>query len=145
MHDQSLPKHYPGPFDEALDALLKALQTEPLRTVSPRQFFLRVEGWGYDALRKMLTGENRLQPDALVAMAEASDGLIEPEYWQEYRIFQIGEDFREFPNLEEAYYGKIRRDAEALRMEQQEANTNRTVHNPLSKKPRGRSRCRPEQ
>lgn len=84
MRDERLPRYSHLPFPEALGNLLRALQTDPVRPVTMRQLFGRVEGYGYDALRKMTRGELRLQPGAMEAIARAA-GIIAPDYFLEYR------------------------------------------------------------
>lgn len=106
MDPETLPRHSPKAFPDALDDLLRALQTQPLRPVTLRQFFSRVEGYGYDALRKMTRGELNLQPAAMEAIAEAA-GIIEPDYFLEYRIYRVREAMMNHPDLADDCYSLL--------------------------------------
>lgn len=92
------------------------MQAEPLRPVTMRQLFLRVEGWGYDALRKMVNGQATLQPDAIKAIARAS-GIVKPEYFAEYRQRQLEHVCRRHPEIEQKLYNEIMALAEMLEVE----------------------------
>lgn len=70
-------------FARALGDILRERQNDPLGRVSLFPFLETVEGWGYNALRKMVNGERTLQPEAIEAMAAALD--IDPRYFREYR------------------------------------------------------------
>lgn len=100
-------------------------------------------GWSVKHLARMINGGRTLQPKAIELMAELLE--IEPNYFREYRLFQLGEDFKEFPELEEQYYRQIKADAMRLRMEKQEAKTAHPMKNPLAKKPSRKSRRQAEQ
>ena len=132
MRQASLPEHSQDEFPRALDALLRALPSDPLRPVTMRHFFNQVPGWTYDALRKMTRGQLKLSKEAMEAMADTA-GIIGPTYFREYRLIQIGECFSEHPELDEMYYGQIMRDAEALRAKKQ-SQAHCPVDDPLPKK-----------
>ena len=95
-------KHTSAPFAQALGELLRARQGDPLGMISLRAFFSQIEGYSYDALRKMVRGQLTLQPEAIEAMASALG--VAPEYFLEYRAWQLQEGLRRHPEVADEVY-----------------------------------------
>jgi hypothetical protein len=93
------------PFAEALGDLLRVQQKDPLGMISLRAFFAHIPGYSYDALRKMVRGQLALQPQAIEAMAHELG--IEPEYFLEYRAWQLQEGLDRYPEVADEVYEKL--------------------------------------
>lgn len=100
------------PFAEALGELLRAAQGDPLGSINLRTFFAQIPDYSYDALRKMVRGRIALQPLAIEAMAKALG--VHPEYFLEYRAWQLREALRLRPELADEVYEKLMRSYTAL-------------------------------
>ena len=96
------PPRTAQPFPEALGELLRAQQGDPMGLISLRAFFSQIDGYGYDALRKMVRGELTLQPAAVEAMAGALG--VPPDHFLEYRAWQLQEGLRRHPELSDKVY-----------------------------------------
>jgi hypothetical protein len=90
------------PFAEAMGDLLRTQQADPIGIISLRALFSQIEGYSYDALRKMVRGELTLQPAAIEAMAAVLG--VPPEYFLEYRAWQLQEGLRRHPELADKVY-----------------------------------------
>ena len=97
--------HTNQPFPEALGDLLRAQQADPIGIISLRALFVQIEGYSYDALRKMVRGELTLQPAAIEAMAAVLG--VPPEYFLEYRAWQLQEGLRRHPELSDKVYDML--------------------------------------
>jgi hypothetical protein len=64
--------------------------------------FLAKLPWEYNTLRKQIVGERRLQPQVIEAIAKELD--VNPEYFMEYRIWQVAEVLEKYPDLVELCY-----------------------------------------
>lgn len=93
------------PFAEALGELLRAQQGDPLGSISLRTFFAHIPEYSYDALRKMVRGKIPLQPQAIEAMAAALG--VSPEYFLEYRAWQVRKGLKRHPELADEVYEKL--------------------------------------
>jgi hypothetical protein len=93
------------PFPEALGGLLRVQQGDPLGSISLRSFFAQIPDYSYDALRKMVRGTIPLQPQAIEAMAIALG--VSPEYFVEYRAWQVREGLKRRPELADQVYEKL--------------------------------------
>jgi len=89
-------------FADALAELLRQEAGDPRARVNLREFFGRVDGWKYETLRKQISGERTLQPEAIEAMAESL--AVPPEYFQEYRRHQIEQAITDHPELVDLFY-----------------------------------------
>lgn len=89
-------------FADALAELLRHESGDSRARVNLREFFGRVEGWKYETLRKQISGERTLQPEAIEAMAEILG--VPPEYFQEYRRHQIEQTISDHPELVDLFY-----------------------------------------
>jgi anthranilate phosphoribosyltransferase len=89
-------------FAEALAELLRQERGDPKARVNLREFFGRVDGWEYETLRKQISGERTLKPDAIQAMAEILG--VAPEYFLEYRRYQIEQAIVNHPELVDLVY-----------------------------------------
>jgi hypothetical protein len=67
-----------------------------------RAFFAQISGYGYDTLRKMVRGQLTLQPEAIKAMATVLG--VPPEYFLEYRSWQIQDGLRRHPQATDDIY-----------------------------------------
>jgi hypothetical protein len=90
------------PFPQALGELLRFQQQDPLGTVNLRTFFAQIPEYSYDALRKMVRGKLPLQPQAIEAMA-AVLGVL-PDYFVEYRAWQVREGLKRHPETADQVY-----------------------------------------
>lgn len=104
--------HTNQPFPEALGDLLRAQQADPIGIISLRALFSQIEGYSYDALRKMVRGELTLQPAAIEAMAAALG--VPPEYFLEYRAWQLQEGLKRHPELADKVYDMLMASFELL-------------------------------
>lgn len=100
------------PFSEALTELLRLESGDPRGRVNLSEFFRRVEGWEYETLRKQVAGERTLQPEAIEAMAQALH--VAPEYFLEYRIYQIQKAINDHPELVDLVYDLLVTRAKSL-------------------------------
>ncbi|NLE74637.1 MAG: anthranilate phosphoribosyltransferase [Actinobacteria bacterium] len=89
-------------FSDALADLLRQENGDPRARINLREFFRRVDGWEYETLRKQVAGERTLQPEAIEAMAAALH--VVPEYFQEYRRYQIEKSISDHPELVDLVY-----------------------------------------
>jgi len=101
-----------SPFSEALTELLRRDSGDPRARVNLREFFRRVEGWEYETLRKQVSAERTLQPEAIEAMAEALG--VAPEYFQEYRRYQIEHAIADHSELIDLVYDLLVTRAKSL-------------------------------
>jgi hypothetical protein len=93
------------PFPEALGELLRVQQGDPLGSISLRTFFAQIPEYSYDALRKMVRGKMSLQHKAIEAMANVLG--VAPEYFVEYRAWQVREGLKRHPELADEVYEKL--------------------------------------
>lgn len=88
------------------DLLRERGQANEVGNVRFERFYKAVEelkaGYGAKHLRRMVDGGRPLQPDAIEAMARVLD--VEPEYFLEYRVWQIGKVLERHPDAEELLY-----------------------------------------
>lgn len=112
LHDMKPRAH--KPFGEALADALREKQAARFGRISLRAFFSRIEGWSYDALRKMANGELRLTPEVMEACARELG--IAPTYWREYRAYQIEQQMESNPELIDAIYDLVMSEAAKLPM-----------------------------
>jgi hypothetical protein len=70
------------------------------------------ENWGYEHIRKMVSGERSLQPAFIEDVARVL--LVEPTYFREYRIAQVCDAVEHHPELVEQVYESILALADAL-------------------------------
>lgn len=89
-------------FADALADLLRQERGYTDGRVNLRQFFGRVDGWEYETLRKQLSGERTLKPDAIKVMADVLG--VPPEYFLEYRRYQIEQAIADHPELVDLFY-----------------------------------------
>lgn len=89
-------------FAEALADLLRQERGDPGGRLNLRRFFSRVDGWEYETLRKQLSGERTLKPDAMRAMADVLG--VPPEYFLEFRRHQIEQAIATHPELVDLFY-----------------------------------------
>lgn len=99
-------------FADALADLLRQEAGDLHARVNLREFFARVEGWEYETLRKQITGERSLKPEAMEAMAQAMG--VAPEYFQEYRKHQIDQAISNHPELVDLFYDLLVSRAKSL-------------------------------
>lgn len=99
-------------FADALADLLRQEAGDPRARVNLRQFFKRVKGWEYETLRKQISGERTLKPEAIEAMAEALG--VAPEYFVEYRRYQIEEAIASHPEIVDLFYDLLVSRAKSL-------------------------------
>lgn len=104
--------HSDKSFPAALGELLREIQFDPvanpLGRVNLTEFFKTVEGYDYNTLRKMLAGERNLRPDAIEAISEAVSKalgrIVKPDYFREYRVFEVVGMLEEMPELVDDCY-----------------------------------------
>lgn len=99
-------------FADALADLLRQEAGDPRARINLREFFARVEGWEYETLRKQISGERSLKPEAVEAMARALG--VAPEYFQEYRKHQIDQAIANHPELVDLFYDLLVSRAKSL-------------------------------
>ncbi len=99
-------------FADALADLLRQEAGDPQARINLREFFARVEGWEYETLRKQISGERGLKPEAVEAMARALGAA--PEYFQEYRKYQIDQAIANHPELVDLFYDLLVSRAKSL-------------------------------
>jgi anthranilate phosphoribosyltransferase len=112
IHPADHPSYTQRPFAEALTELLQREAGATGGRVNLRQFFGRVSGWEYETLRKQMSGERTLKPEAMEAMAEALG--VPPEYFLEYRRYQIEESISTHPELVDLFYDLLVSRAKSL-------------------------------
>ncbi|MHB9116143.1 MAG: anthranilate phosphoribosyltransferase [Thermoleophilia bacterium] len=114
MIDSSFPRldYTRKRFADALADLLRQEAGDPHARVNLRDFFGRVEGWEYETLRKQISGERSLKPEAIEAMAQALS--VAPEYFQEFRKHQIDQAIATHPELVDLFYDLLVSRAKSL-------------------------------
>ena len=136
MKDQ--PQHSQKLFAETLGELLRRRQESgPLGRINLRAFFSSVDGWEYEYLRKMVMGERPLVSQAMEAMADALG--VDPEYFLEYRIWQIQEGFRRHPNVADDVYQML---MASFKLLDARAGLSRNPAEPIRDTGRGKSKRR---
>jgi anthranilate phosphoribosyltransferase len=112
IHPTDHPSYTQRPFAEALSELLQRERGDKAGRVNLREFFSRVSGWEYETLRKQISGERTLKPEAMEAMAEALG--VPAEYFLEYRRHQIEESITAHPELVDLFYDLLVSRAKSL-------------------------------
>jgi anthranilate phosphoribosyltransferase len=100
------------PFAEALAEILRRQTGNPGSKINLSRFFRRVEGWEYENLRKQVSSERTLQPGAMEAMAAALG--VAPEYFKEYRQYQMQQAIATHPELVDLVYDLLMSRARSL-------------------------------
>ncbi len=80
--------------------------------INLRRFCRRVEGWEYENLRRQIYAERTLQPQAIEAMATALG--VPPEYFKEYRQYQMQQVISDHPDLADVVYDLVLGRAKSL-------------------------------
>jgi hypothetical protein len=102
-------------FAESLGDLVRMVQsdpvTNPLGRVNLSDFFRMVEGYDYNTLRKMLTGERNLRADAIEAIAATLSKqlgfTVEPRYFREYRVLEVVGMLENRPDMVDDVYDRL--------------------------------------
>jgi len=94
--------HSNKPFGEALVEVVRERQALPLGRFSLRAFFQPIDGWTYDALRKMVKGTLPVTPQAMEACAAQLQ--LPPSYFREYRVWQIDQAMERIPEVVDILY-----------------------------------------
>ena len=93
------------PIAEAIGDLLRKHQGLPMGRISFSAFAEEVGGWDVSTLRRMVSGKITLQPEAVEAMASRLG--VPPDYFMEYRAWQVREGLKRHPEIADIVYDDL--------------------------------------
>lgn len=103
-----LSTHSRKPFRVALVEAARAIRGDELGEWSRTAFYDEVAaeiGYATVTISACATGTRHPTKQVMEGMARVLG--IEPEYFREYRLLQIVQAFKKYPDLEEAFYDQI--------------------------------------